>query len=142
MSTKSSTKLSKKLGIQPGHQLCLLNPPNDALAVLTPTLPEGVNIIVGTAETQVDIILFWPQTLHQLSARFAELQLAIVPDGAIWAMIPKKKFTKKRGIDFTWEMMQAAGLETDLVDNKVASFSDQDYGTRFVIRKALRTKYQ
>jgi hypothetical protein len=47
-----------------------------------------------------------------------------------------------RGIDFSWEAMQAAGLETDLVDNKVASFSEEDYGTRFVIRKALRDKYR
>ncbi len=142
MSTKSATKLSKKFGIQAGQRVCLLNPPDDAIAVLTPTLPEDVQIMVGTAEAQVDIVLFWPQTLHQLAERFAELQLEIVPDGAIWAMIPKKKFAKKRNIDFSWEMMQAAGLETDLVDNKIASFSEQDYGTRFVIRKHLRDKYR
>jgi hypothetical protein len=34
--------------------------------------------------------------------------------------------------------MQAAGLQTDLVDNKVASVTEQDYGTRFVIRKERR----
>ncbi len=36
--------------------------------------------------------------------------------------------------------MQVAGLQTDLVDNKVASIDEQDYGTRFVIRKAKRVR--
>ena len=142
MSTISSTPLSKKLGIQSGQRICLLEAPEDALGILEPTLPENVDILGGTAETRLDMILFWPQTLHGSAERFAELQLEIVPDGAIWAMIPKKKFARKRGIDFSWEAMQAAGLETDLVDNKVASFSEQDYGTRFVIRKNLRDKYR
>lgn len=142
MSTKSASSLAKKFGIQPGHQVLLLNPPEDAIEILSPELPEGTALLLETAEQKVDIILFWPQTAHQLAQQFAELQMEIAPDGAVWALIPKKKFAKKRGIDFTWEAMQAAGLETDLVDNKVASFSDQDYGTRFVIRKVLRDKYR
>lgn len=48
---------------------------------------------------------------------------------------------RQRGIDFSWQEMQAAGLRTDLVDNKVASITAEDYGTRFVIRKELRSKY-
>jgi len=41
-------------------------------------------------------------------------------------------------IDFTWEQMQAAGLQTDLVDNKTVTLNEQDYSTRFVIRKDRR----
>ena len=37
--------------------------------------------------------------------------------------------------------MQAAALTTDLVDNKNAAFSEQDYATRFVIRKDRRALY-
>lgn len=142
MSTKSSTGLSKKLGIQADQRICLLNAPADALDILKPTLPADVQVLEETAENPVDMILFWPRTLPQLAERFFEMQQEIVPDGAIWIMIPKKKFARKRGIDFNWDDLQAAGLETDLVDNKIASFSEQDYGTRFVIRKALRDKYR
>jgi hypothetical protein len=53
-------------------------------------------------------------------------------------IIPKKKFASERGIDFTWEEMQAAALQTDLVDNKVAAINEQENATRFVIRKELR----
>jgi len=45
-------------------------------------------------------------------------------------------------VALSWEEMQAAGLLTDLVDNKIASVTEEDYGTRFVIRKALREKYK
>lgn len=72
---------------------------------------------------------------------FQRLQGAIEPDGAVWAVIPKKKFARARGIDFSWEALQAAGLQTDLVDNKVVSVSEETYATRFVIRKENRWKY-
>ena len=74
--------------------------------------------------------------------RFQDLQHRIVPTGAIWAVIPKKKYARKWGIDFTWEELQAAGLQTDLVDNKVASIDEETYGTRFVIRAEYRDKYR
>lgn len=142
MSTKSSTGLSKKLGIKAGHRICLLYAPGESMEILSPTLPEGVKILTGTTEEKVDVILFWPQSGQALVKQFSTLQSKIVPEGAIWAMIPKKKFARKRGIDFSWEELQTAGLQTDLVDNKVASFSDEDYGTRFVIRKEFRDKYR
>jgi hypothetical protein len=69
---------------------------------------------------------------------FAALQGQIAPTGAVWAVMPKKKFAPGRRVSFTWEELQAAGLQTDLVDNKIASITEQDYGTRFVIRKERR----
>jgi hypothetical protein len=38
--------------------------------------------------------------------------------------------------------MQAAALATDLVDNKIASFSAEEYATRLVIRREARHKYE
>jgi hypothetical protein len=37
--------------------------------------------------------------------------------------------------------MQAAALTTDLVDNKIVSLSDEEYATRFVIRRERRANY-
>jgi len=56
-------------------------------------------------------------------------------------VIPKKPFAQTRGIDFSWSELQEAALRTDLVDNKVASLSVEEYATRFVIRKDRRGKY-
>jgi hypothetical protein len=56
--------------------------------------------------------------------------------------MPKKKYADRRGVSYTWEQLQAAGLQTDLVDNKVASITEEDYGTRFVIRKQRRSEYR
>jgi hypothetical protein len=86
-------------------------------------------------------LLFWPSRLEGLVERFAQLQWQIVPEGAIWAVIPKKPFARARGIAFTWEAMQLAGLQTDLVDNKIATLSAEEYATRFVIRKEHRSRY-
>ena len=86
--------------------------------------------------------MFWPDEPAGLEERFRQLQARIDPAGAVWAIIPKKKFARARGKSLNWEQLQAAALRTDLVDNKIASVSEQEYGTRFVIRKDLREKYR
>jgi hypothetical protein len=93
-------------------------------------------------EARCDLLLFWPAGPAGLEDRFRRLQGRIDPDGAIWAIIPKKKFAAARGMALPWEQLQAAALRTDLVDNKTASISEQEYGTRFVIRKDRREFYR
>ena len=117
--------------------VCLLEAPPETEQVIREAAPWAV-FSTALGEQRFDTILFWPHEPERLSERFAELQRRIVPHGAIWAVIPKRKYAARRGVGFTWEQMQAAGLQTDFVDNKVASISEQDYGTRFVIRKERR----
>ena len=104
--------------------------------------PDGVNFVRGLDEARCDLVLFWPDEPAGLEERFRQLQARIDPAGAVWAIIPKKKFARARGNSLTWEQLQAAALRTDLVDNKIASVSEQEYGTRFVIRKDRRDKYR
>ena len=129
--------LAKKLGIKPGMLVCLLDVPPEAEGAVRASAPGAV-FSTGLGEGRYDAILFWPRQIDGLVERFAELQGRIVLDGAIWAIIPKQKYAGQRGVHLTWEQVQAAGLQTDLVDNKVASINEQDYGTRFVIRKERR----
>jgi hypothetical protein len=136
------TGLAKKLGIKPGDQVCLLDAPPEDVQALHEAAPPGVVFTNSLGELHCDLILFWPGSLEGLVERFTGLQRRIRPHGAIWAVMPKKKFALRRGVAFTWEEMQAAGLQTDLVDNKVASITEEDYGTRFVIRKDRRGSYQ
>jgi hypothetical protein len=129
--------LAKKLGIKPGMSVCLLDAPLEAEAAVRESAAWAV-FSTTLGEGRYDAILFWPSQLDGLAERFAELQHCIAPDGSIWAVIPKRKYAAQRGVLFTWDQMQAAGLQTDLVDNKVATITEQDYGTRFVIRKERR----
>ncbi|HEY7126874.1 MAG TPA: hypothetical protein VH540_23250 [Ktedonobacterales bacterium] len=133
--------LSTKLGIKPGHRICLLSAPAESAALLKQSCQDA-SIEEMTESQRYDLIFFWPTELARLTETFADLQRQIVPSGAIWTIIPNKKHARARGLTFTWEDLQAAALQTDLVDNKIASLSEQEYGTRFVIRKDRRERGQ
>jgi hypothetical protein len=137
--------LAIKLGLRPGQLVRLLEAPADAAQLLAEIAPPGVEISIEEAwedAHRYDLLFFWPRSLDGLTERFSTLQQHIVPDGAIWVVMPKKAFAARRGIAFTWEQMQAAALATDLVDNKGASFSAEEYATRLVIRREARQKYR
>jgi hypothetical protein len=135
------SSLAQKLGIKTGSRIRLIDAPIEAAQQIRDACPPEVEILEGATETRCELIFVWPTRRAGLEAAFRQLQSQITPDGAVWAVIPKKQFANRRGIDFSWEELQAAGLLTDLVDNKVATISSEDYGTRFVIRKDLRSKY-
>lgn len=134
--------LARKLGIAPGQAVCLLDPPAASEALLRAACPPGVTLVVAETGSdhsdRYDAVFLWPTALAGLPRRFAALQHAIVLSGAIWAVMPNKRTAPQRGISFTWDEMQAAALTTDLVDNKIVSLSDEEYATRFVIRKERR----
>ena len=133
------TEVATKLGIKPGFDVCLLGAPPSMTKLFHEQSNEGVTFYDKLSAAPYDLIFFWPTQLEGLADTFAQLQHAILPDGAIWVVIPKQKYAASRGITFSWEEMQAAGLQTDLVDNKVASLTEEDYATRFVIRKERRS---
>ena len=130
--------LIKKLGVREGQLICLLVAPDEVDRLLRQNLPASVVVHTTLQSSRYDMILFWPPRLEGLGGEFGSLEAHLRPNGAIWAVMPKKKFARQRGIDYTWEQLQAAGLANDLVDNKVATISEQDYATRFVIRKKSR----
>lgn len=136
------SELARKLGLLPGQCICLLDAPDMAAATIRDACPDGVTIDTALTADRYDAIFFWPAALDGLAARFAALQARIVPDGAVWAVMPKKAFAHKRGVSLTWEEMQAAGLTTDLVDNKIVSLTSEEYATRFVLRKQRRAAHR
>lgn len=131
--------LARKLGIVPGRSILLLDAPAPSAALLRDACPPGVTVAeVDDGADRYDLIFLWLRAADGLVERFAALQWRIVSNGAIWVMLLKKPIARKRGVTLTWEEMQTAALQTDLVDNKGASFSDEEYGTRFVIRRERR----
>ncbi len=131
-------ELAQKLGLRDGQLICLLEAPTKASQLLLAVLPSSVIIHTSLEASNYDLILVWPMQLEGLAQLFARLQAHLQPAGAIWAVMPKQKFARQRGIDYSWNQLQAAALTTDLVDNETASFNEQDYATRFVIRRGSR----
>lgn len=136
--------LVRKLALQPGQTLRLIDLTPAAEAILRREVPPGITFLREDEALSIpcDLIFIAPLALDGLAARFAGLQYRIVPSGAVWVVMPKKRFAASRDIAFTWEEMQAAALTTDLVDNKIASLTNEDYATRFVIRKERRHIYE
>ncbi len=130
--------LSTKIGVQPGQRICLLDPTLETAIEIVGALPAGAMPYPYDGEVSFDVVFFWPRDAQNMLGQFVELQAQIAPDGAIWAIMPKKKHAERLGIMFSWEAMQSAALATDLVDNKKISITEVEYGTRFVIRKDRR----
>lgn len=70
------------------------------------------------------------------NALAAELTRITSAAGAIWIVVWKKPFLRP-GL-LSWDDVRAAMLSTGWVDNKILSFGTEVYGTRYVLRKALR----
>ena len=75
--------------------------------------------------------------LHR-AGYFADLQRRIRPDGKLWIVLPKKAYAEATAFPHTWAQVQGAALKTDLVDNKIAAFSEELTAVRFVIRLTRR----
>lgn len=71
------------------------------------------------------------------NALAAELTRVTSTEGAIWIVGWKKTFIRP-GL-LSWDDIQAAMLPTGWVDHKILSFGEEVYGTRYVLRKALRS---
>lgn len=138
MTEDEAAVLARKLGIRPGQRVCLLDAPAPAAEVIERAVAGSVTIADDLDASPYDMVFWWPATLDGFAERMESLRRHITPAGCVWVVIPKKTFAARRGVTFTWEQMQVAALTTDLVDNKIASLTAEEYATRFVIRKDRR----
>jgi len=135
----SAAELVKKLGVKPESIVVAINANPDILAKIQGKLSKKVTALTELpTNSRSNIILVWLTEKDDLSKLFQRLKHAVAPDGAIWAIIPKKKARQTKSTGVTFELVQHAALQTDLVDNKVLSFSEEEYGIRFVVRKEKR----
>ncbi len=130
----STSGLAERLDIELGYNICFVNPKPDIELSIKEVSPENVQFTEELGEGLFNIIFFWPREKAELAIIFNELARRIVQNGAIWGVIPKKKYAQAKGLDFVWEDMQQAALQADLVDNKTVALTEEEYGTRFVIR--------
>ena len=130
----SGTPLAKKLGIKPGARCYAASAPPNLADLLAP-LPEGVRFLARPGD-RLDVILLFVRRASELCRRLAPLQARLAPRGGLWVAWPKKSSGVETDLDFT--VVQRAGLEAGLVDNKVCAVDETWSGLRFVYRVADR----
>ncbi len=129
----SGSPLVKKIGVKPGHTVCVLNAPEDYEESMSP-LPENATIIRDLKECEIVHAFF--HEMDQLIEHYQNLVSAISKNGMIWISWPKKSSGVSSDLDEN--KIRRFILDQGLVDVKVASY-DQVYSClKFVYRKKDR----
>lgn len=129
----------KKLGVAPGQKILVHRAPKAFTQELRDqSLPDTLISTRLTQGTAYDLIFHFAAPDQDLDAFFSSIQKSLSANGALWVIMPRQKQAQALGYLYDQNRLLAAALKTTLVDNKTLTFSPEEYGTRFVIRKELR----
>jgi hypothetical protein len=124
MAGYSGAPLPKKLGIQEGSRVVLVDAPRGfALRGVRSSTRLG---------TQHDVILLFSNSRSKLEQRFKKAARTLAPAGGLWIAWPKKASGVSTDLDEN--VVRQIGLAAGLVDNKVCAIDEIWSGLRFVIR--------
>jgi hypothetical protein len=88
------------------------------------------------AKAGAGVLVLFTAEREELDRRLPGLKLQMAPADGLWIAWPKK--ASKVESDLTFELVQRAGLDAGLVDNKSASIDADWQALRFVYRLADR----
>lgn len=99
------TPLAKKLRIQPGQRIMVLNAPPGYLEKLS-DLPEDVQLMDEPAE-ELDLVHLFVRNIPELEELGPSAINSVKYDGLLWVSYPKKSSKVKTNIsrDVGWEIM-------------------------------------
>jgi hypothetical protein len=126
----SGTPLPKKLGIKKGTRVLLARAPEGLGETLGP-LPEGAELRRRYAEG-VDLILWFVRSVRELERGMGKW-VPRVGRGGIWIIWPKQGAGVSS--DLTQVMVRKVGLDSGLVDYKIAAIDQTWSGLRFARRR-------
>jgi hypothetical protein len=128
----SGTPLPKKLGIEQGSTLALIDAPRGVIDAL----PPGVRV-KRQARGSADVVVAFFTQRRDFERRIEALARMIFPSGALWVAWPKRA----SGLDTTMheDVVREVALPLGLVDNKVCAIDDVWSGLRVVWRREHRT---
>lgn len=106
----ATTPLSKKLRIQPGQRILILNAPGGYFEELGP-LPEDVEM-AQAPDGEFDFVHLFVKNVTELERLGPVAIDAVVHDGLLWISYPKKssKATTDLTRDVGWDVVAEAGL--------------------------------
>ena len=134
MAGYSTTPLARKLGIDAGCSVALLDEPDHFRELLEP-IPDGVEFRT-TVRGRADVVVAFFVRRSLLRRRMGLMSRAVFPAGGLWIAWPKKA----SGVptDITEDTIRAEVLGMGLVDNKVCAIDETWSGLRLVWRKEHR----
>lgn len=136
MAGYSGTPLPRKLGIEQGKTVGILNMPNYYDLDLGELPPD---VKVHRTELPADIFIVFADRADEAERGFQRAITYLPADGAIWVLWPKKSSGVET--DLTEQTLRDLFLPTGMVDNKVIAVDDTWSGLRFVVRKENRESW-
>ncbi|MBL8520328.1 MAG: DUF3052 domain-containing protein [Betaproteobacteria bacterium] len=132
----SGTPLPKKIGLQEGGTLVLVDAPKGAAALFEP-LPDRARLDTDLGAGCALAILFCADATA-LRKRFAKAAARMAEDGALWIAWPKKASLLFR--DLTEDGIREEVLPSGWVDVKVCAIDADWSGLKLMKRRELRGK--
>jgi hypothetical protein len=129
----STRSLRDKLGVRPGDRLRLIRVPADVRRQVGWSPRAG-----GPTGTPVEFALVFARSRQELFPHLPRLAASLTPAGALWVAWPKR--SSGATTDLSDSVVRALGVETGLVDVKVASVTPYWSGLRFVRRRRDRPR--
>ena len=117
--------LLDKLGVKAGQRISIVGLHDEAFV---DDLQAHKADVRPRLRAESDLIFFAAETARDLQ-RIADLRGYIKPDGAIWVVRRKGAEANLKEVDVI-----NAGLAAQMVDNKIASFSETEGAMRLVFR--------
>lgn len=141
MAGYSKTPLPRKLGIEPGMTVHVVNGPEHYDALVAP-LPDGAQIepsSAGTLPAPARFVHLFVPSRDLLERDLPPAKAALAKDATLWVSWPKKA-ARKLGVetDVDEGQVRRAGLEAGLVDVKICAVDEIWSGLKFVYRLADR----
>jgi hypothetical protein len=124
----SGTPLYRKLGVEPGMRVAVLDGPSGF-----PERLEGARVSV-TLRGRFELIVCFATSSRALERRLPALLRAREPAASLWLAWPKRASGVATDLDDNG--VRELGLATGLVDNKVCAIDETWSGLRFVARRA------
>src|ERR1051325_134012 len=110
--------LARKLGLKPGQQVALVNPPDGFAAIIgEENLRQG--ILVSPGDSELDLALLFVLSDKELGRQFPMLADGLSKAGMLWVAWPKKSSGVET--DLTFDVVQRTGLACGLVDTKICA---------------------
>ncbi len=125
---RSATPLPRKLGIREGSRVAISGAPEGFELV---PMPPGVRLLRAPRGT-VDVAVLFVTRRAELSRRFPSFVRTLDSNGRLWVAWPK--VAAGTDTDLSFQIVQRAGLDAGLVDNKSASIDGTFQGLQFVYR--------
>ena len=132
MAGYSGTPLPAKLGIKEGHQVAILDAPDEFERTLG-KLPARAAIRRGLAgSAPLNVIVAFVKSRAGLERRLPSLRRRMAAAAGLWVAWPKK--SSGVATDMTEDVVRELALPTGLVDNKVCAIDETWSGLRLVYR--------